>query len=68
MKPKTRILLADDHAVLRAGLRLLLNSQADLEVVGEAASGIEVIALAETLQPDLILLDLRCRAWEAWMR
>jgi two-component system response regulator NreC len=58
MKPKTRILLADDHAVLRAGLRLLLNSQADLEVVGEAASGIEVIALAETLQPDLILLDL----------
>lgn len=58
MKPKTRILLADDHAVLRAGLRLLLNSQADLEVVGEAASGIEVIALAEALQPDLILLDL----------
>lgn len=58
MKPKLRILLADDHAVLRAGLRLLLNSQAELEVVGEAASGLEVIALAESLQPDLILLDL----------
>ena len=58
MTPKTRVLLADDHAVLRAGLRLLLNSQADLEVVGEAASGIEALALVETLQPDLILLDL----------
>ncbi len=58
MTPNTRILLADDHAVLRAGLRLLLNSQADLEVVGEAASGMETLTLAETLQPDLILLDL----------
>lgn len=58
MTPNTRILLADDHAVLRAGLRLLLNSQADLEVVGEAASGMDALALAETLEPDLILLDL----------
>jgi len=58
MRTKTRILLADDHAVLRAGLRLLLNSQADLDVIGEAASGIEALTLAETLQPDLILLDL----------
>jgi two-component system, NarL family, response regulator NreC len=54
----TRILLADDHAVLRAGLRLLLTSQEGLEVVGEAATGIETIDLAEKLQPDLILLDL----------
>lgn len=58
MTPKTRILLADDHAVLRSGLRLLLNSQADLEVVGEAASGLEALALAEQTRPDLILLDL----------
>lgn len=58
MTPNPRILLADDHAVLRAGLRLLLNSQADWEVIGEAASGIEALTLAETLQPDLILLDL----------
>jgi len=53
-----RILLADDHAVLRSGLRLLLASQNDYEVVGEAASGTETLTLAERLQPDLILLDL----------
>lgn len=55
---KTRILLADDHAILRAGLRLLLNAQPDLEVVGEADNGVKVLSLAETLRPDLILLDL----------
>jgi two-component system response regulator NreC len=53
-----RILLADDHAVLRSGLRLLLTSQSGYEVVGEASSGTETLALAEQLQPDLILLDL----------
>lgn len=55
---QTRILLADDHAVLRAGLRLLLETQPDLKVVGEAGSGSEALALAASLQPDLILLDL----------
>jgi two-component system, NarL family, response regulator NreC len=54
----TSILLADDHLVLRAGLKLLLESQPDLRVVGEAASGIEAIELAAKLQPNLILLDL----------
>ena len=58
MTSKTRVLLADDHAVLRAGIRLLLNSQPEFEVVGEAASGIEALALSEQIQPDLILLDL----------
>lgn len=53
-----RILLADDHAVLRSGLALLLNSQKEFIVVGEASTGLAVIALAEELQPDLILLDL----------
>jgi two-component system response regulator NreC len=53
-----RILLADDHAVLRTGLRLLLTSQNEYEVVGEASSGTETLALAAELQPDLILLDL----------
>lgn len=53
-----RILLADDHAVLRSGLRLLLTSQNEYEVVGEASSGTETLTLAEELQPDLILLDL----------
>ncbi|MEW5988244.1 MAG: response regulator transcription factor [Chloroflexota bacterium] len=54
----TRILLADDHAVLRSGLRLLLETQTDLKVVGEVGDGRQTLLLAETLQPDLILLDL----------
>ena len=55
---KTRILLADDHAVLRAGLRLLIEAQADMTCVGEAGDGLELLAQAERLQPDLVLLDL----------
>lgn len=54
----TRIVLADDHSVLRAGLRLLLESNPNFQVVGEAATGIEALKLAKELQPDLILLDL----------
>lgn len=54
----TTILLADDHSVLRSGLKLLLESQTDLRVTGEASSGIETLELASRLQPDLILLDL----------
>lgn len=54
----TRILLTDDHAILRAGLRLLIENQPDLEVVGEAGNGQEALAKAKALQPDLILLDL----------
>ena len=53
-----RILLADDHAVLRSGLKLLLSGQEGFQVVGEAATGTETLKQAETLQPDLILLDL----------
>ena len=55
---KTRILLADDHAVLRAGLRLLIEAQADMVCAGEASDGLETLARAEQLQPDLVLLDL----------
>lgn len=55
---KIRILLADDHAVVRAGLRMLLNAQPDMEVVGEAADGREAIEQAEKLSPDVVLLDL----------
>lgn len=54
----TRVLLADDHAILRSGLRLMLNSQKEFEVVGEASSGTETLSLADELKPDLILLDL----------
>lgn len=53
-----RILIADDHAVLRAGLRMLLNSQNTMQVVGEAGDGQETIKMALELNPDLILLDL----------
>jgi DNA-binding NarL/FixJ family response regulator len=58
MTATARILLADDHAVLRSGLRLLLDAQPDLKVVGEAADGREAMRLAVDLQPNLILLDL----------
>ncbi len=53
-----RMLIADDHAVLRSGLRMLLDAQIDIKVVGEAGTGSQVLSLAEALQPDLILLDL----------
>lgn len=58
MNTPTRVLLADDHAVLRAGLRLLLIGQNKFEVVAEASTGSEALSLAEKMQPDLILLDL----------
>ncbi len=55
---KKRLLVADDHALFREGLVRLLSDQPDLEVVAEAASGTEAIALARQTQPDLILLDI----------
>jgi two-component system response regulator NreC len=58
MPDKVRVLLADDHAVLRSGLTLLINGQDDFTIVGEAPTGLAVLALAEELNPDLILLDL----------
>ena len=58
MKP-IRVLLVDDHPVVRAGIEGILNSQPDIEVVGEASDGIEAICLNQTLQPDVILMDLQ---------
>ena len=53
-----RILVTDDHAVMRAGLTALLNAEADLTVVGEAADGSECLRVAQALEPDVILLDI----------
>lgn len=53
-----RIILADDHAVMRRGLRLLLEQQRDFEIVGEASDGREAVKLAETLKPDIAVLDI----------
>ncbi len=53
-----RILLADDHAVVRAGLRALIDNEHDMVVVGEAASGSEVMPLAQTLKPNIVLTDI----------
>jgi two-component system, NarL family, response regulator NreC len=54
----TRVLIVDDHAVVRSGLRLLLDAQEDLEVVGEAGSAREAVFEARTSNPDVILLDV----------
>jgi DNA-binding NarL/FixJ family response regulator len=53
-----RILIADDHGVLRAGLRALLSAESDLEVAGEAADGGETLRLVSELDPDVVLLDV----------
>jgi two-component system response regulator NreC len=58
MNQPIRILLVDDHAVLRAGLKVLLNAEPDMAVVGEAGDGQSCLELAGALQPDVILLDL----------
>lgn len=55
---KIRILLSDDHPLFRSGMKLLLQRQKDIEVVGEASDGAECVKLAKKLKPDMILLDL----------
>jgi len=58
MKPPVRILLAEDHALVRAGIRSLLASVADLEVVGEAGDGREALAILEKIPADVVILDI----------
>jgi len=53
-----RILIADDHAVVREGLRALIEAKPDMELVGEAEDGVEAVLMARSLKPDVILLDL----------
>jgi DNA-binding NarL/FixJ family response regulator len=60
MKPGTRItvLLAEDHMVVREGLRTLLESEADIEVLGEAATGRQAVAMARDLRPNVVIMDI----------
>ena len=57
--PKIKLVLADDHAVVRSGLRMLLQAQPDIEIVGEAETGAQALAQVRALQPDLILMDIQ---------
>jgi DNA-binding NarL/FixJ family response regulator len=54
-----RVLLADDQELVRAGFRMILETQADIRVVGEAADGVEAVAATRRLQPDVVLMDIR---------
>ena len=58
-KQQIRVLLADDHAIFRDGLRKLLDSDEEITIVGEAQNGVECIKLLTKLRPDILLLDLR---------
>jgi len=55
---KIKILIADDHAILRTGLRSIFSTQKDIEVVGDASDGHMAIAMTETVHPDIVLMDL----------
>ena len=58
MTTNIRVLLADDHSLVRKGFRRLLDDEAGIEVVGEASNGVEAVELARTLRPDVIVMDM----------
>ena len=55
---KIKVLIADDHAIVREGLRTLISNAPDMELAGEAENGLEIIQLTDQIQPDIILMDL----------
>lgn len=55
---RIRILLADDHAVVRQGFKMILSAQPDMEIVGEAGNGREAVELADSLKPDIVVMDV----------
>ncbi|MFD4958209.1 response regulator [Microbacterium sp. NPDC058389] len=59
MNAPIRVLLVDDHAVMRAGFRMILESAGDVTVVGEASTGVEAVSAASTLRPDVICMDVQ---------
>ena len=59
MRAPIRVLLVDDHAVMRAGFRMILDAEPDITIVGEAATGLEAVAEASTLRPDVICMDVQ---------
>jgi len=59
MSDKIRVILADDHVFVRDGIKSLLENEANITVVGEATDGLEALALIDSLQPDLLILDIR---------
>jgi len=58
MLMETKVLLADDHTILREGLRMVLDAQPQITVVGEASDGREAVEMAETLRPDVVVMDI----------
>ena len=57
-----RVLIADDQALVRAGFKMILDAEDDLDVVGEASDGAEAVDLARRLKPDVVLMDIRMPA------
>ncbi len=58
MNSRIRVLIADDHAILRSGVRLLIEAESDMEVIGEAGDGVEAVELTRSLKPDVVVMDI----------
>ena len=59
MEEKIKLLIADDHAILRQGLRRILEAEPDMSVIGEAATGIDAVKRTKQLKPDVVIMDIR---------